>query len=466
VRGDEPEPDRAHTGRAIIETLAVLIAGTGWYWTNTNLNAEDWELQWDWESWRKKVALEAYSFDTNTFSINAVRHPIAGIVYYQVGRANGFGVGGSLLLDVVVTATWELVIEFKESASLNDLVINNAAGIGLGEPLVQIARHASHSRSPLGKMLSFLLAPFEGFHEVVAPERRPWREPWRRFRFYAGGGTARFDETSRGELTFGLDLELVTREGYGKPGRRAVRSRAAEWTRLVASITLGPDDTHPDAPIAAAKLDGRISLGGRLVQDLDARGRGTGSFVGLATGFGVEWRRLAREPDRIAAAHLLGGQVEATARTDSVELRWELLAFGDFAMVQAHVFGPRLPFTPQPEPPYTSSLRTYGYYFALGATVSSRLRLDGDRWRVDLELIAQHFESIDGLDRQEMEGPDDPHDVIDQRLTARAAIEIDPFDDGVSLRPYVEAVARRGIWEDRERSTVELDLGVQLSFDF
>jgi hypothetical protein len=461
-----PTGERVHTGRAIIETLAVLIAGTGWYWTNTNLNAEDWELQWDWESWRKKVMLEAYCFDTNTFSVNGVRHTWAGVVYYQVGRANGFSVGGALLLDFVVTTFWELVVEFKESASLNDLVINSIGGVGLGEPMVQLGRQAQHSRSPLGKVIAFLLSPFEAFHEIVAPPHRPWREPWHDFRFYTGGSRARFDDSTREELTLGLDLELVTIDGYAKPGRRTVRSRAAEWTRLVASITTGPDDSHPDAPIQAGRIDGRTSLLGRLVQDFDARGRGTGSYVGLATGFAVEWRRLAEEPDRLAVAHLVGGQVEATARNDSLALRWELLAFADFAMVQAHVFGPRLPFTPQPEPPYTSALRTYGYYFALGATASTRLRVDADRWGVDLELAAQHFESIDGLDRKEIGGPDDPHDVVDQRLTTRVAVELDPFDAGVSLRPYVETVLRRGLWEDRERATLEVDLGLQLSFDF
>jgi len=129
---------RPRYGRAALETVAVLAGSTVWYWANTNLNSQDWELHWDWPSWREKLfTLDAIRFDSNEFLINAQKHPIGGVIHYQIGRANGFGMGGSLALDAATAVFWEYVVELKEVVSLNDLVVNTAAGVSIGEPLVQ-----------------------------------------------------------------------------------------------------------------------------------------------------------------------------------------------------------------------------------------------------------------------------------------------------------------------------------------
>src|SRR4051794_22170063 len=85
---DDRQP--AHLGRALLETLAVQTGGTVWYWQDLEFNSPDWDLRWDWPSWRwKLLSLDAVRFDQNQFGTNAGWHPTWGTVSYHIGRGNG-----------------------------------------------------------------------------------------------------------------------------------------------------------------------------------------------------------------------------------------------------------------------------------------------------------------------------------------------------------------------------------------
>src|SRR5690606_5623790 len=124
------------------------------------------------------------------------------------------------------------------------------------------------------------------------------------------------------------------------------------------------------------------------------------------------------EWDRLAICHLVGPRLERARYRPSHTLRWELAAYGDFAMVQAHVFGPLPPLAPAL--PLSSALPAEGYYSGRGLAMSTRAELEAGPWTAGLELRGHQMWSIDGLDRHELDDPDlDPHDIVDQRVFGR-----------------------------------------------
>ena len=55
----------------------------------------DFDLEWDWESWQRKLTFDAVRFDTNNFHVNAFRHPLMSAIQYHIGRSNNLGMPNS-----------------------------------------------------------------------------------------------------------------------------------------------------------------------------------------------------------------------------------------------------------------------------------------------------------------------------------------------------------------------------------
>src|SRR5690242_12224823 len=92
ARADEPVPDPAAQPspnylRAALEEGAILIGGSVQYATASS-NSVDWDLQYDWPSFRSKLTGQSVRFDTNHFDTNMVTHPVAGTLYYVAARGN------------------------------------------------------------------------------------------------------------------------------------------------------------------------------------------------------------------------------------------------------------------------------------------------------------------------------------------------------------------------------------------
>ena len=124
LRQSPHDPKEKHYVRTV-EELAVIdgVIGAAWYWTNQDLNQRDWELRWDWPSWRRKlVTFDAVRFDSNDFTTNGVNHMFSGGVYYLTGRTNNLGMAESFVLGAAASTVWEYVIEYKELVSANDLI--------------------------------------------------------------------------------------------------------------------------------------------------------------------------------------------------------------------------------------------------------------------------------------------------------------------------------------------------------
>ncbi len=448
-----PAPPPRRYARATLETMGATSIGTLWYWANTDLNQVDWELTWDWPSWRRKLlTLDAIRFDSNGFVFNSIRHPMAGTVFYQIGRANGFGPAGSLVFNLAGTLFWEYIVEFKELVSLNDLFVNTSTGVSIGEPFIQMGRYLHvHGESWPERALAYVLSPFEGLHGWEG--RRWWqaREPWHRLRFSAGLRAASFgDAGSRGEGLLGMDLELVTQPGYGRPGEGDRAVAFGSWNRI--TLRGAFSQGAPGTPIVGSYLRTRTTMFGRYTRRFDAAGEGWGFLAGAGTAFHYETRRIGEELEQLALAHLAGPQLELAVQRDDFTVRWELAGYSDFALVQAHALGPNNPL--DPSPPFPSPMRPHGYYYAFGITGETRLRVETSRWDLELELRGHQFWSIDRWKRTD-EGTPDPEDVVDQRLIGRAGFDFH-VGEGLGIAAVVEGTGRRGTWESIDRRTLEL----------
>jgi hypothetical protein len=466
-RGDPPPAAAARPGRnvwlAIGEAAGVMLPSTIYYWSTTNLQKEDWELDWNWQSWRYKLtSLDSLIVDTGTWEANAMRHPLAGSLSYQAGRANGFGPLGSTLIDFLSAVTWEYFAEFKERISLNDIATNTASGFLIGEPLFQLGRIADAPGAGWARRsLAAVASPFHRLHAELGYGARLAPLARTRLELGLGGGMARHGDVAYGEGRVAIDAELVSDDGFYAPGQGSAVTGPGAWSRIAIDIRTADDG------ITGVRARSMTTYAGVYWRDRDRGGFGHDRFIGLAAGFDYETRRLAEEWDRFAAFHLLGPRLVVGHNSRARALRWETAIYGDLAMVQAHAFGPQPPF----DFDLTSVLRARGYYYATGISAMTRLVVDASRWTAELEGRAYHTWSIDGFDRVELHGgPDDAMDpewVADERFYARAAGGV-YLDAGhrSRLEVGVDAIARRGTWSTIDRWTTEIDVqaGVALAF--
>jgi len=463
AHADDDDDDRPIDIPLIIgEELLVFVPPVIWYWRTAEHQAVDWELGWDWDSWEKKLTFEKVLFDTNPFFVNAVRHPAKGVLDYHIARANGFGMTGATVFATVMGAAWEYVVEYREDPSINDLIFNTAGGIAIGEPLWQFGQLWRGGRLTYAdRARTALFAPFDAIHDTVRVPHRWWRpRAWRSFELAAGAGTRRFADTARSELLLDADFEVIADPAYLADGPRSGATPAGAWNRVHARVRFA--DTNADKHMTGSYLHSRTSLVGHYAQD----GAGNSRFVGLGTAFTFDKEALPHEWDKLAVAHLLGPQIELAHRGPGYVVRWEGGAYGDFALVQAHVFGPDPPFPPAP--PYRSTLQANGYYDGFGASALTRLRADTRYLGLDIEVTMHEWWQIGGADRDSVEArvesegiPATPQDSTDERVFWRAALVGHPSGRW-SVAGTLEGAYRRGTWRDLDRRTAEHTVGLLL----
>jgi hypothetical protein len=448
---------------------SIELAIPGWYYWHTK---DEQKVDWADPSWRDKLTLRAVRFDTNAFHVNAIRHPLAGIGDYQIARSNGFGMLGSTVFAYVAGAIWELCVEYREDPSANDLIMNGAAGLAVGEPFYQIGQLWRGGETSLADRLrTAAFSPFAAAQDTWRPHRGRLRRPaWTDFAFVAGAASHRLDDgTFRDELAVAADIEAVRHAGYVTPGAQAARLAPGAWNRIAlgARIADRGDGIQP----VMTSVRTRTSIAGTYRQTDD----GDGTLLAIGTQFTYRRERLAARSDHLAIAHLLGPQLQLSRRRGGTELRWDTAAYADFGLVDAHVFAPGS--LPRP-PPFLSTLQAQGYYSGGGASLETRVRTDRGPWHAEVELAAHQLWSLDFADRVQTpelsrsaetaaetamaDVPATPHGVSDLRAYGHAQLGMRGDLSGVAMgiATTFDAAYRRGRWRDREVSTADWTVGL------
>ncbi len=445
----EDESVSVHPGRAAVEMVGALAVGTAWYYRNLDFNSRDWDLHWDWPSWRRKLTFDAVRFDSNDFETNAVGHSRAGTIYYQIARGNGLGAPGALAADLAATLTWEFFGEYREMVSINDIGVNTIGGFTIGEPLFQLGLFFRRSApNQMNGALAAMFAPALAVNDWVSPEKRPpadavddWgfsRERWHRLALSVGAGNGYLDEQNTGtHALLGLDSELVMHRGFARAGRRNDWVGPGGWSSIVTWARFGRGG------VPAGEFRTSTLVVGRLLQDLGPTGRGGWALIGLGSGFEY-WRRewAQSSPDFLARLGVLGPHVELGARKGPFLVRLVGDAVFDLAMVRAlgldGTGGTRFdPTTAR------GTLRDHGYYFGLGYTASARLTAEVANLDLGAAVQWDHFSSVEGHDRYQEEIADDLH-LVDERLALRGTFGFRPYGSPLRFGLTGERTMRYG----------------------
>jgi hypothetical protein len=322
-------------------TAAIFGVGQAWYWRNGgSASRGDWALPFTWGTIGRKLDGDGLRFDGDGFDTNALKHPLFGTSVYALARANGYSRGGSFLYATAISLAWETFGEWREYASINDLLATSTSGTPIGEALHQIARHWS---------------------------------------------------TTELELDLGAG-KLATGTGAQLSARAAVDLGDGEAASLALAIPYDLRREERDG-IEGRDFTGRSTLGSRVV-----RREGTNLLaVGLASEF--TYHELLADPvwDLFAAAKA-GPMLDAVMTDGSVTVRAGVDATADFAMLRSFAFDAWR--AQHPGVPVRAVLaNTHPYYYAAGITVAPRLAVEYRGIEAGGTLGGSLFRSLDGHDR-------------------------------------------------------------------
>lgn len=161
-------PDESFVIRIALEELAILAAGTGYYFMQHEVNSLDWTYDYSWSTLEAKLVGDAYSFDTNIFTTNTLAHSGAGALYYIAARGNYLSPLESLGVAFVSSAVWEILAEFRERISINDQIVTPIGGFAFGEAMTQAGRLFMRGcPSTTFSILSAVFAPSERLHRAI-----------------------------------------------------------------------------------------------------------------------------------------------------------------------------------------------------------------------------------------------------------------------------------------------------------
>jgi hypothetical protein len=479
----DESPRQKHYLRAALEILGELGVGFVWYWWNADFNAVDWEMKWDWPSWRAKIiTFEAVSFDSNHFNTNAIDHPSAGAFYYGFARSNGLNILESLLAATAGSAMWEYLVEFKEKISLNDMILTPLGGMAIGETMLQLGAFFERgSNNIVNRTLALIFSggtrDFHNWMDKNRPRRTGnvdglgfTREMFHEFKIFAGLGTIQARQGSHHETdsirSIGLETLLVNIPTYGKPGHVSTVLSEGNFSQTILRASFGQEGFHDFL------LFLKVALAGYYRQSIE-RGekgdlKGYSFFIGPSVAYEYSAHRQAGvtpiegiHEDRLCVVDILGSTMELTYYRGGLKLKAQLDVFGNMALVRSYA----LQNFEQSGGTLQDGklvLQNHRYYYALGMTLMPRVTASYGPFEIGAEARIDHFDSIEGWDRHQDTLKEDL-DMVDRRRGYRAWVSYTlPWDHlklSVSAARYYRQGEIEGAHEQsRDERVYQADL--------
>jgi hypothetical protein len=462
--------------RAVLENAALLGLEVAVYWYDPGSNVVDWQFP---NLGSKLTSREAFRFDDNLLTTNYLFHPFAGTTHYAVTRSNGFGVVGGFVAAASSSAIYELLLEWKELVSLNDLVVTPFGGTAMGEFFYQLGNYINseppggqnHRAIPevlhLGARTTLGL-PRDLHDALDHPNPVPQAAPdnlglssayWHRFRVLAAhaaiGGNGHFASFWGPEASF----ELAAMPGFLRVGRFEQRFTNGNFTSANGRLLAGEGSYD-----AALSFDSHLF--GYYTQDFDqveAGKRGHAYEHAFSVGLDYLGRSHRGLSDEYGVIHLLKPVERGWWALGGVELHFSAELSADFAAV--HSIAYEAYAQRHGRDGTKSSLQRHGYAHSWGfsgATLAS-MRVGG------LELGAEahygRYESLDGAERFEEVVTEEPHGT-ESLLRMGAYLRAEPPRSAFSGKLELVRDARHswfGIWHERRDN---LRFGSALGFRF
>jgi hypothetical protein len=445
--GDDRRP--IHLVRAGLEMAGLLAIGTTYYWLLPQLNSTDWIIP----DLGSKFTDPSVTFDNNMHRTNHLLHPFAGAMSYWFSRINGLSVYESSAASFLSSMFFETVLEYRETTSINDLVVTPGEGIPVGEFFFHFGDYlnsaAGHDNAAQRAFALTFGLPQYLHDRLDGVDRAPPSTPdalgyasayWHRFALGYGSATVASERSRSGEVhDLILDMELVAIPGFLRPGQLDVPFHQGNFTELRLRTSLA------EGMLADVDLAVNADLAGWYHQSYGSSGddlRGNAWMLAASTETRYVDRWVLGRRDLFAIAHLLGPDARL----------WLALGNGLAARAQADV---HLDFAGMGSPAYQmwiaqygpagtkSVLQRHGYYFGIGG--SARLSASVGFYGLELGGHAAYgaYRSIDGFDQEQQDTYRDVANT-DQVLEFGASIDFSP--------PPVPLGVRVGWDELRHRS--------------
>ena len=235
-----------HPWRAAIEELGFLGISEAHYVKDHDLNSRDWDFRYSIHDVPRKFSGAGLGLDTNGFGTNFVMHPIAGTVYYQLARGNRLSWEASFAYSFVSSLVWEYLAEWREQASINDIVVTPISGMVLGENLHQLGAFFDRGCGAHSRVLGAALAPSETVHRwldgIPLAEQSCDRDGfprlgWHQFRVDALWGSRQEGDSSSREARLSLSTDLISLDQYGQEGKGTEEWDNSEVASMRGSIS-------------------------------------------------------------------------------------------------------------------------------------------------------------------------------------------------------------------------------------
>lgn len=486
-------PTRKRAGRAFLLNYSLEIANSLKYWIKYSRWIEDWQFELNWEDQKRRwFTAEGYKFDSNPFLTNWT-HILSGAIYYNFARYNMFNTLESTLFMLGANLYWEYVTEWREVISIGDNICTGIGGISIGEPLYWIGSYFSHKPGLANKILGFIFNPVVGLNGLLdrnkTKSRREILSQIRPdFSLYFGSKTATINgEGGHDGTFFNLGTEIcfhLVRE-YGKPVNLNRYHRTTLYTELSADFTVGANSIEEYTIFSRAILFGWLWQ--KLVADGSNRLRGHSLILGAGTAFDFFEKKpvayydrgeyhydftggeTAPQPtefaDKMAVLNLIGPVCQFSLHSPDFRLRATAAACIDFGLVNSLAVNPYSQENDLYHPRTKTTLSYYGYYYALGFTLSSDMVATYRQFDIQGKFKYQYYDSIEGLDRFQEDLEDDPN-VIDSRLLLRMGLGYSLPASPVQFLLAIEHINRRGTLKEITAHQKENRIYTQLKISF
>jgi hypothetical protein len=404
---EEEAPRQANWLRATGWQLALLAAGTTWYWYEKDFNAADW----DFPPFVDRFNGKAVRFDNNDFTTNTLGHPLAGMGYYGMARVNGLSPLASAAMATATSAAWEWGLEWREQVSINDAIFTPVAGIALGEFAYQLGEYVNSA--PAGASFGHEVAAWSlglprRMHDMMDGAARSHPHPPDRlglssrythqFRLaYQTTSLARLDDEGLQMHGVIAEAELIRMPGYMRPGRISTTFNDGNSSRLSVELARGPGGAMENHVRADADLLGYV--------DQDLSGSEEGDLHGHAAilGLNVAFRHSNTEhfgaPDQVAVAHLPGPRGGLSLAAGALLVQVDATAHPDFVAMHSLAY-PKWSAN-EGSQGAKSVLVERGYYHGYGASAELGTRVSFRGLSVGGAFELGAYRSIQGLDREQ-----------------------------------------------------------------
>jgi hypothetical protein len=468
---------RPNYWRALLENAAMMALEVAIYWYDPSLNVVDWQFP-DLDS--KLSSSEAVRFDDNLMPTNYLHHPTAGTAHYLLTRVNGFGVLGAFTAAAASSTAYELVFEWRELVSVNDLIVTPFGGMALGEffnhlngylnsapPRVRTDLHRSAGELARdGAQVTFgaLRRAHDSWDEPAAPLVAPEDNLGLSsayahvFRLRVEQSAYENDRERAGEI-YGLagDFRIVAMPGFLAPGRFARWYVNGNFTELAFRVGFN-GSARENELVAESHLLGWYS---QAIGQRASHLRGHALESALATGLTYVDRQWAGQRDQYGIIHFPHPSQRVWWFVGPAKLAFAADVAPDFASLHSAAYRR---YAEQFGTDGTkSSLKRHGYFHGLGVSAGASASVAVDALELGTSARFGHYESIEGLERRQEEVTRDTHGV-EQLWDLRAHLQLEPEDSVVSARVEVQNTRRSsrlaGFRESDSYKKLSVSLGV------